>query len=98
MCLMNTTVNAPTNNANGIPSTNNANGIPSKNRMRWTREKYGPVGSNTDSGSKIRVYYSDTTNLYLAFIIRNLSKSIKINIIKIVIVEFSKSKRIILLK
>ena len=29
--------------------------------------------SNTDSGSKIRVYcYKDTTNLYLAFIVRNL--------------------------
>ena len=31
------------------------------------------VGSNTDSGSKILVYCKDTiTNLYLAFIIRNL--------------------------
>ena len=33
-----------------------------------------PVGSNTDSGSKIRVYYRDTTNFYLAFIITKLSK------------------------
>jgi hypothetical protein len=35
-------------------------------------DKNGPVGSNTDSGSKIRVYFRYITNLYLAFIIRNL--------------------------
>lgn len=41
-------------------------------KSRWTRENYGPVGSNTDSGSKIRVLCRDTTNGYLAFIIKNL--------------------------
>ena len=35
----------------------------------------GPVGSNTDSGAKIRVYRSRyTTNLYIAFIIRTYFK------------------------
>ena len=33
---------------------------------------YEPVGSNTDSGAKIRARCRDTTTLYLAFIIRNL--------------------------
>ena len=38
----------------------------------WARETIG-LGSNTDSGSKMRVYcYRDTAILYLAFIIRNL--------------------------
>ena len=37
------------------------------------REKYGPVGSNTDIGAKSRVYYCrDTSILYIAFIISNL--------------------------
>ncbi|HET9806002.1 MAG TPA: hypothetical protein VFP49_03750 [Nitrososphaeraceae archaeon] len=32
----------------------------------------GPVGSNTDSGSKRGVHCRNTTTMYLAFIIRNL--------------------------
>jgi hypothetical protein len=35
-------------------------------------DKNGPVGSSTDSGSKIRVYCKDTTILYLDFIIKNI--------------------------
>ena len=38
--------------------------------MYMNTDKNGPVGSNTDSGSKIRVQCKDTTTLYLAFIIR----------------------------
>jgi hypothetical protein len=34
------------------------------------RDYYGSVGSNTDSGSKIRVQCRDTGIFYLAFIIR----------------------------
>ena len=30
------------------------------------------IGSNTDNGAKIRVYYRDTTILYITFIIRNI--------------------------
>ena len=38
--------------------------------MKMVLKKYGPVWSNTDSGSKIRVQcYRDTTTLYLAFIL-----------------------------
>ena len=47
--------------------------------------------SNTDSGSKRGVQCRDSSILYLAFIIRNLFKYIKINIIKIVIADFIKS-------
>ena len=39
---------------------------------RRTREKYGPVGSNTDSGSKRGVQFRDSSVLYLDFIVRNL--------------------------
>jgi hypothetical protein len=44
-----------------------------QNYQIWgTRENYGPVGSNTDSGSKRGVYYKDITTMYLAFIITNI--------------------------
>ena len=34
------------------------------------------MNRNTDSSAKVRVYYCmDTTNMYLAFIIRNLIES-----------------------
>jgi hypothetical protein len=45
----------------------------------WSRENYGPVGSNTDSGGKIRVYRRDTPNVYLAFIIEYFNLSSEIN-------------------
>ena len=38
----------------------------------WSRENYGPVGSNTDIGSKRGVQCENTTTLYLAFMINNL--------------------------
>jgi hypothetical protein len=40
-------------------------------KFRGTRENYGPVGSNTDSGSKRGVPCIDITTMYLAFIFRN---------------------------
>ena len=39
---------------------------------RRTREKYGPVGSNTDSDSIRGVQGRDTTVMYIEFIFRNL--------------------------
>jgi hypothetical protein len=35
-------------------------------------KNYGPVGSNTDSDSKMGVQCKDSSIMYLAFIIKNL--------------------------
>jgi hypothetical protein len=44
-----------------------------KSEMDEPLENCGPVGSNTNSGSKIRVYCKGITSiLYLDFIFRNL--------------------------
>jgi hypothetical protein len=40
--------------------------------MYMNTDKNGPVGSNTDSGSKRGVQCRDSSILYLAFIIINL--------------------------
>ena len=40
--------------------------------MYMNNDKNGPVGSNTDSGSKRGVQYRYSSILYIAFIVRNL--------------------------